>query len=47
MKRGIEYNKREERDVLAYVDADWAADEDRRSQTGFVFFMAGGPVAWV
>ena len=33
--------------LLAYADADWAADEDsRRSITGWVTFLNGGPVSW-
>ena len=31
----------------AYVDADWAGDVDaRRSTTGFIFTLNGGPVSW-
>lgn len=30
-----------------YVDSDWAADENgRRSRTGFVAILAGGPISW-
>jgi len=30
-----------------FCDSDWAGDQDtRRSTTGFLVFMAGGPIAW-
>jgi hypothetical protein len=30
-----------------FSDSDWAGDQDtRRSTTGFLVFMAGGPIAW-
>jgi hypothetical protein len=33
--------------LIGYSDSDWAQDrEDRHSVTGFVFFMASGPVCW-
>ncbi|KAM2077718.1 hypothetical protein ACFX1R_025466 [Malus domestica] len=33
--------------VVGYVDSDYAGDLDkRRSTTGFVFIIAGGPVSW-
>ncbi|CAL9015461.1 unnamed protein product, partial [Prunus brigantina] len=33
--------------VVGYVDSDYAGDLDkRRSTTGFVFSIAGGPVSW-
>ncbi|KAM2303958.1 hypothetical protein ACFXTH_023714 [Malus domestica] len=33
--------------VVGYVDSDYAGDLDkRRSTTGFVFTIAGGPVSW-
>ena len=34
-------------DLNCYVDASHAADIDtRRSTTGYIFFMSGGPVSW-
>jgi len=33
--------------LQGYVDADWAGDVDaRRSTTGFIFTLNGGPVSW-
>ena len=33
--------------LVAYCDADWATDPDkRRSCTGWVIFLNGGPIAW-
>jgi hypothetical protein len=33
--------------VVGYVDADYAGDlDDRRSTTGYVFILAGGPICW-
>jgi len=30
-----------------YVDVDWAGDIDgRRSTTGFIFTLNGGPISW-
>lgn len=41
------YRKGESDDLLGYTDADWAADaHDRRSTTGFVFYLGGTPVTW-
>ena len=32
---------------VGYSDADWAGDkEDRRSTSGYIFQIAGGPVSW-
>jgi hypothetical protein len=33
--------------VVGHVDADYAWDlDDRRSTTGYVFTLAGGPICW-
>jgi hypothetical protein len=33
--------------VVGYVDADYAGDlDDKRSTTGYVFTLAGGPICW-
>jgi ribonuclease HI len=43
---GITYMK-EPPQLLGYCDADWAGCPDtRRSTTGYVFTLAGGPVSW-
>lgn len=43
----ITYNKTGE-DLKAFVDADWAGDIDsRRSHSGSVLVLAGGPISWI
>jgi hypothetical protein len=33
--------------VVGYVDADYTGDlDDRRSTTGYMFTLAGGPICW-
>ena len=32
--------------IQAYADADYAGDNDRKSQSGYIFMFAGGPLAW-
>jgi len=42
---GVVYSGNEP--LQGYVDADWAGDTDgRRSTTGFVFTLNGGPISW-
>ena len=47
---GITYSKRPDNEDLTlsgYTDADWAMDvDDRKSTTGYVFFLANGAVTW-
>lgn len=33
--------------LICFTDADWGSDaNDRKSYTGYVLFMGGGPIAW-
>ncbi|XP_046868883.1 secreted RxLR effector protein 161-like [Drosophila willistoni] len=33
--------------LTGYADADWGGDvSNRKSYTGYVFFLAGGPISW-
>jgi len=42
---GVVYD--DDKPLQGYDDADWAGDIDaRRSTTGFVFTLSGGPVSW-
>ena len=44
---GIIFKGDESRTCKAYSDADWAGDkEDRKSTSGYLFQIAGGPVSW-
>jgi transposase InsO family protein len=44
---GITYSDTGDIKLTGYSDADWAADlTDRRSTSGFVFMLAGGPITW-
>nr|KYP42036.1 hypothetical protein KK1_036599 [Cajanus cajan] len=37
----------DEIEVAGFTDTDWGANkDDRRSTTGFVFFVEGGPISW-
>ena len=43
----IVYTKQDNPIVQGYVDADWVGCLDtRRSTTGWVFTLAGGPISW-
>lgn len=43
----IEFSGNCDTDLVGYSDADWASDVDgRRSVTGFVFMLQGGPLTW-
>lgn len=39
--------RRSSTELVGYVDSDYASDLDkRRSTTGYVFTLAGGPISW-
>jgi hypothetical protein len=43
----ITYSSRKDLNVLVgYSDADWASSSDRKSTSGFIYFLAGGAVSW-
>ena len=43
----IVYHQTPNTDVVGYTDANWAGDlDDRRSTSGNVFLLAGGPISW-
>lgn len=46
-QRGITYGGQEKLLVEGYSDSDWAGDlESRKSTSGFIFMLNGGPVSW-
>ncbi|XP_068149509.1 uncharacterized protein [Drosophila tropicalis] len=46
MDKKLRY-KRTGQAFSGHVDADWGGDKtDRKSYTGYVFFLAGGPISW-
>lgn len=46
LKYGITYEK-DNKNMHAYVDADWGSDiDDRRSYTGSIIILAKGPISW-
>ncbi|KAA8906874.1 hypothetical protein TRICI_005058 [Trichomonascus ciferrii] len=43
----IQYSKQPVFTITGYSDADWACDKNtRKSTTGYVFMLAGGPISW-
>jgi hypothetical protein len=43
----IRYSKEPKFSIFGYSDADWASDKNtRKSTTGYVFMLAGGPISW-
>ena len=46
-ERGITYGGQDQILVEGYSDSDWAGDkESRKSTSGFIFMLNGGPVSW-
>ncbi len=44
---GIVFRGGKPGNCMGYSDADWAGDmEDRKSTSGYLFQIAGGPVSW-
>ena len=44
----LQYQKRDNDELVGYCDADWASDLDsRHSVSGSVFIMTGGAVSWM
>jgi hypothetical protein len=44
--RQLTYAKEGNKQLVCYVDADFAADKDRKSRTGYVIYLAGAAVDW-
>jgi hypothetical protein len=45
--KGIVYSDKHGLQLMGFVDSDFAGCEDsRKSTTGWVFTLAGGPVSW-
>ena len=44
---GITYTKQSSGERVAYSHADWGRDlDDRKSTSGYLFVISGGPVSW-
>ena len=47
MYNGIQYSQTGKIECKGYSDADWGGDlDDRKSTSGYVFQIGGGPVSW-
>lgn len=47
VEMGLRYDRGRGSKLVGYSDADWAGDvEDRRSTSGYIFTIAGGPISW-
>ena len=47
INKGIRYDGRESAELVIFADADWANNPDtRRSVTGWVSQLCGGPISW-
>jgi hypothetical protein len=42
----VEYSAGTGENIAGYADADYAADESRKSTMGYVYTFAGGPITW-
>jgi hypothetical protein len=48
MRWGIKYRRTSgPLRLIGYVDSDYAADQSRRSRTGWVVFLCGAPLSWL
>ena len=44
---GLKYKSGEESELIGYCDSDYAGDlDDRKTTSGFIFFLGNNPVAW-
>ena len=44
---GIWYDRSGDNTLIGYSDADWGGDRaSRRSTTGYIFLLNGGPISW-
>ena len=47
INQGIIFRRSESASIVGYSDADWAGDrQDRKSTSGYLFQIAGGPISW-